>query len=124
MTPDRFTELYASLVPTNKRVVNMMQFPEPHNPQASEVIRHMKRYIKDLDERKLQLFLRFCTGSDLLTIPHISLELTHMSGFERRPIAHTCGCVLQIADHFDNFMEFRSEFDNVLESQIWIMDII
>lgn len=47
-----------------------------------------------------------------------------MTELKRRPIGHTCGKILHIAGHFDNFPDFRSEFNAVLESSVWVIDII
>lgn len=85
---------------------------------------HLKRFIRELDEIKLQKFLRFCTGSDLIVTDSIYVEFKEMPEFERRPIGHTCGKILQIAESYDNFPDFRSEFNAVLESTVWIMDIV
>ena len=45
------------------------------------------------------------------------------SDFTRRPIAHTCGAVLEIPHNYDTFLQLRTEFNSVLESNIWVMDI-
>ena len=124
LSKESLHELYEKLVPSNKRVVQIMQFPEVMTSQTSDTSKYLKRYIRELDSNSLGRFLRYCTGSDLLISEKITVEFTKMQGFERRPVAHTCGCLLQLADQFDNFMEFRDEFNRVLESNIWVMDII
>jgi hypothetical protein len=74
----------------------------------------------------LKKLLGFCTGSDLVVqdIKNINVEFQHMEGLWRRPIAHTCGCVLKLSDNFLNFPEFRSEFNHVQGSGVWLMDIV
>ena len=116
--------LYKTLIPSNKKVCQMFCFPEVMDVQSTEVSRHLKRYVKNLDQKKLTLFLRFCTGSDLLTVPKISVEFCVMTGFQRRPIAHTCGSVLRLSKVYESYVEFRSEFDNVLNGNIWVIDIV
>ena len=105
-------------------MIKLLNYPESLTATQSEVSKHLKRYIKELDSRHLKLFLRFCTGSDVITVPNITVEFSQLIGLQRRPVAHTCGCVLQIPDQYENFMAFRSEFDSVLESNVWVMDII
>lgn len=72
----------------------------------------------------LCLFLRFCTGSDLFLGKEIIIGFTQIQGFQRRPVAHTCGCVLELSVHYDSSPDFSSEMNKVLESNVWVMDII
>ncbi|XP_046555827.1 uncharacterized protein LOC124265079 [Haliotis rubra] len=124
MTSAQLENVYKSLVPSNKGVIQIMKFPPCNTTEENTTVKHLKRYVKELDAKKLGMFLRFCTGSDLVTVEQITVELLPMKPFERRPIGHTCGCVLQIGEHYDTFAEFRSEFDSVLDSNIWVMDIV
>ncbi|KAK6472735.1 hypothetical protein HHUSO_G28534 [Huso huso] len=119
---EKLDNIYAKLIPSNKGVLRMLLLPDFVNEHGNEVCKFLKRYVKELDNRKLRLFLRYCTGCDLLNVDKIAVELVPMTDFERRPIGHTCGCLLQLANQYDSFMEFRSEFDKVLESNIWVMD--
>ena len=54
----------------------------------------------------------------------IKVVYVEQNDFERRPVAHTCGCVLELATSFKDYIEFRSEFNAVLESKVWVMDIV
>ncbi|KAF3844212.1 hypothetical protein F7725_013553 [Dissostichus mawsoni] len=103
-----------------------MLFGAAHKMKSkeAEVALHLKRYIRELDEEKLARFLRFCTGSNLLTSGQIQVEFIAQSSFTRRPIGRTCGMILQLSDNDDSFPDFRSEFNSILESNIWIMDIV
>lgn len=65
---------------------------------------------------------KVCTGSDLLVSGHIVFAV--QSSLTRRPISHTCGMVLKLSDSYDNFPDLRSKFNFILESNIWIMDIV
>ncbi len=118
------TKMYNDLKPTPRKVVGTLEFPTGMTQREAEVSQHLKRYIRELNEEKLGRFLRFCTGSDLLLSGHIKVEFAVQSTFSRRPIGHTCGKVLTLSDSYDHFPEFRSEFNSILESNIWIMDII
>jgi hypothetical protein len=67
----------------------------------------------------------FCSGSDLLVVRQITVNFVSIaSEFARVPVAHTCGCVLDLPTTYANFMEFRKEFCSILESGVWIMDIV
>ena len=52
------------------------------------------------------------------------MEFTKLEGLGRRPIAHTCGCVLEIPSTYDSFSEFGAEFTNVLAKEKWQNDIV
>lgn len=90
--------------------------------KQSEVAQHLKRYVRELNEEKLGRFLRFC--SDLVVCDVIKVEFTVQSNFERRPIGHTYGMLLKLSDSYNNFPNFRSEFSAILDSSVWVMDIV
>ena len=56
-----------------------------------------------------------------------SIKVTFVSGqseFCRAPVAHTCECVLELPDSYTSFIDFRNEFNAVLSSGVWVMDIV
>ncbi|XP_078799413.1 uncharacterized protein LOC144990249 isoform X2 [Oryzias latipes] len=124
LTPVALTRLFSDLQPNSKKVCQLLKFPVDLTQNQKEVGNYLKRFIRELDEIKLQKFLRFCTGSDLVITDSIFVEFQAMTEFTRRPIGHTCGKILEIADSYENFPDFRSEFNAVLESNIWVMDIV
>ncbi|KAF6723410.1 hypothetical protein FQA47_022495 [Oryzias melastigma] len=111
LTPEALTKLFYDLQPNSKK-------------KQKEAASYLKGFIRELDEIKLQKFLRFCTGTDLVITDSIFVEFQEMTEFTRRPIGHTCGKILHIADSYENFPDFRSEFNSILESNIWVMDIV
>lgn len=124
LTPESLTSMCSDLQPTSKKVCPLIKCPVPLTPKQKEIGNHLKRFIKELDETKLQTCLHFCTGSDLVVTDSIFVEFQEMTEFTRRPAGHTCGRILQLADNYDNFPDFRSEFNAVLESNVWVMDIV
>lgn len=65
------------------------------------------------------------SGSDLMTVEQIQVRFVAWeSKFTRRPISHTCGCVLEVPHSYSSFVELREEFDLVLTSGVWVMDIV
>ncbi|XP_014900553.1 uncharacterized protein LOC106955100 [Poecilia latipinna] len=124
LSPEALNKLFKDLQPTSKKVCQLLKFAVDLNPKQKEVENHLKRFIRELDDIKLQKFLRFCTGSDLIVTNSIFVEFQDMTEFTRRPMGHTCGSTLKIADSYENFPDFRSEFNAVLESNVWVMDIV
>ncbi|XP_057688452.1 uncharacterized protein LOC130913681 [Corythoichthys intestinalis] len=114
---------YSDLKPTPKKVAEILKFPTEMTQKQSKVAQHLKRYVRELNEEKLGRFLRFCTGSDLLVTAGIQIEFIVLTTFTRRPIGRTCTMILQLPDTYDHFPDFRSEFNSILESNIWVMDI-
>ena len=101
----------------------LLQFPDMMNPLQTIVARYLKKYLGEIDLSTLQLFLRFCTGSNLMGNP-IKIEFIDTSDFERRPQAHTCGCILKLPIGYHNYPDLRSDFNSVLTSSVWVMDIV
>ncbi|KAK6196072.1 hypothetical protein SNE40_001367 [Patella caerulea] len=121
--------IYSKLRPTNKKVVNILKFPKMDEVQTI-TSEFLKKFIRDLPCDVLSKFLRFCTGSDNLTLDHdgnpkdISVIFNTLKGLERRPVGHTCGMVLEMPSEYDSFLDFRSEFNNILKSDVWVMDFV
>jgi hypothetical protein len=122
----RLQDMYGGSKPCTKVILSLLKFPNVVSEGQLATTKYMKQLVKEMDESMLKKLLRFCTGSDLVVrdIKNINVEFQHMEGLWRRPIAHTCGCVLKLSDNFLNFPEFRSEFNHVLRSGVWLMDIV
>ena len=54
----------------------------------------------------------------------VTVEFFESSGFTRSPIAHTCDRVLKVPSTYENYPSIRCEFNNLLSSKIWVMDIV
>ncbi|KAG9272835.1 hypothetical protein AMEX_G4595 [Astyanax mexicanus] len=121
---EELTKMYSDLKPTPKKVAKMLMFPTEMTSKQAEVATHLRRYVRELDEDKLGRFLRFCTGSDLVVSSTIGVDFIHQSDFTRRPIGRTCGMLIHLSESYDHFPDFRAEFNAVLESNIWVMDIV
>lgn len=121
-----FQGIYKSLIPTTKKILALLSFPDVVSGGQSDTILYLKKFIKEMELEILKSFVRFCTGSDLLVkdVDCIKVTFCHLEGLSRRPVAHTCGCVLELSDNYVNFPEFRAEFNAVLRSGIWTMDIV
>ncbi|XP_059189141.1 uncharacterized protein LOC131971628 [Centropristis striata] len=125
MTKDSLMELYESKRPTNRKVAQMIKpSTESLNPQEQIALNHLLRYVRSIDQRKLEIFLRFCTGSTVLCKDTIEVTFNRLYGLSRRPVAHTCGAVLELPCTYSSYPEFRKEFDNVLSGDCFTMDIV
>ena len=74
---------------------------------------------------ELRLFLRFITGSSVCIDKKIEITFNNLTGAARRPIAHTCSCMLEIPLSYATYLEFSDEFSKILTSEmLWAMDAI
>ncbi|XP_038064500.1 uncharacterized protein LOC119735750 [Patiria miniata] len=124
LTKSEFLNLYEEMQPSPKKVIAMLQFPPECTANEQTVGTYLKRYVRSLNEHMLKRFLRFCTGSDVLSVNVINVIFTQLTGFERRPIGHTCGNVLEVPSTYESFVDLRHEFNEILQSGVWVMDVI
>jgi len=55
-------EVFASFKPNARRICGKLIIPEPTNVSQHNTVAYQKKFINELDDEKLGLFLRFCTG--------------------------------------------------------------
>lgn len=73
----------------------------------------------------LAAFMRFVTGSSSMMAEEITVSFNTLSGMARRPISHTCGCVLELSTCYITYNEFADEFYEVLRSHdAWAMHAV
>ncbi|KAK3084031.1 hypothetical protein FSP39_007063 [Pinctada imbricata] len=118
---------YSKMEPSSKKILSILVCEE----SESESFKHLKRYIREMDTdlKMLRCFLRFVTASDLLLYDKygkyhtITVNLVDLTGISRRPVAHTCGRVLEIPKTYESYVIFKCEMNAVLNSNVWVMDI-
>lgn len=110
---DALCQIYKSLYPTSSKICRLIR-ANPTNPAESEAVSYLKRWIKGLDENNLTKFLRLCTGSDVVLCDAIGITFTTLVGLTRRPIFHTCGCVIELPSTYEGFCDFREEWFSII----------
>lgn len=88
-----------------------------------KIFGYLKKFVKESELKTRERFLRFCTGANLV-INDIKITFNSLSGLRRVPVAHTCTGILELSDTYESYLAFRSEFNQILDSKIWVMDII
>lgn len=123
---EKLVDIFKTLQPNVKGVLSLLKFSEGISNNDRNVMHYLRQYIKEMDNDRLKLFLRFCTGSYLLVpdVNRITVEINSIDGLARRPVAHTCGQILELSNAYENLPVFRSEFNHILSSDIWVMDIV
>ncbi|KAJ8307127.1 hypothetical protein KUTeg_015211 [Tegillarca granosa] len=121
--------MYSSLKPNPKKVLNALTFPTDMSPDDMRLSSYLKKLVREMDDNHyLQLFLRFCTGSDIMTAKkiHVRFTASDTSSYVRSPSAHTCGCVLELPRSYaqDPFVVLKADFLELLKNRYWQMDIV
>ena len=76
-----------------------------------------------MQNEEVRRFLRFTTGSAVLITEKITISYNSLTGFSRRPIAHTCGCVLELPSSYTSYLKFEQEFTSILTNDDYNWDI-
>lgn len=122
-TVEGLCTLYNLVESTNRKVLQLLN-ATPNSTSERAAVDVLKRYIRGLDASKLKLFLRFITGADVICVSSIGVEFSCLEGLARRPIAHTCGPVLELPSTYKTFPELCEEFNNILEKSKWQNDSV
>ncbi len=115
--------LYNSLLPNTKKVLDML-VADPTNNAERDALKFLQRFIRGLEMSKLVQFLRFTTAMDVIVGNKLKISFIKSEGFSSRPIAHTCGPVLELPSTYANYVELREQFANILSRDDWEMDIV
>ena len=115
--------LYDTLKPTTKKVLSCL-ISNPVNEGERDAFKFLQKFIRGLDISKLLKFLQFTTGMDIMVSKKIEVTFFKCEGLSARPIAHTCGPLLEIPSTYANYVEFREDLTNVLNRDMWEMDIV
>ena len=96
--------LYGIKRRTAKKILKLIK-SEPVTDQERQCLDHLKRYICSLQGKSLSLFLQFITGSDIISCDTIEVAFSVLEGASRRPVAHTCGPLLEILSSYQSYNE-------------------
>lgn len=118
--------MYKAMIVTPSKVIGIIEEPSDMNAAEQRVFGFLTSFVGNLSAKtELPNFLRFVTGSSVPIGKPIVVEFNNMTGLSRRPIAHTCGCVLKLSVAYSTSLEFTHEFQQVLSSELaWIMDAV
>lgn len=115
-------KMYDDLKPTTRKMLKLLS-ASPSNAAEAQSLKFLQQYIRGLDEMGLRKMLRFVSGSDVICVKKIETTFRNLEGFSRRPIAHTCGPVLELPSTYNSYPELRSEIEGILASNYYSMDI-
>ena len=106
--------------PTTKKVLSCLT-SNPQSEGERDTFEFLQRFVRGLKMPKLLQFLRFTTAMDIMIDTKIEATFIKCEGLSARPIAHTCGPLLEIPSTYANLSE---DFMNILNRDNREMDII
>lgn len=121
---DEFYSLYLSLSATPAKVLSILVEPFQENSSQARVFEYLQQFIGNMKMDEIRRFLRFTTGSSVLIAEKITVTFNALSGISRRPIAHTCSCVLELPSTYQSFLDFQQEFAAVLADDDYSWDML
>ena len=122
---DDLYTIFQCLTASPSKVLNLIEQPILLNPREKKVFEYLQQFIGNASTEDVGHFLRFVTGSSVCPTRKIQITFNSLSGYARRPIAHTCGFTLEISTEYSNYLQFSEEMKAVLTNKnSWIMDAI
>ena len=123
MSVHDFHDLYLALTANPLKIIQLIEEPCFTDPTQEKVFNFLLAFIGTMRADEVQRFLRFVTGSSVCLSGSITICFNTLSGFSRRPIAHTCARSLHLSSMYKTYIEFSDEFNKVLSSsECWRMD--
>lgn len=121
---DSLKQFYERKSPSAKKIIKLFK-AEPINDAERQSLDHLKRFVKSLEGKALSQFLHFCTGSDIITCDSIAVSFNSLTGLARRPVARTCGPMIELPSTYESYLALTEEFSNIMkEEQAWSFDIV
>lgn len=105
--PKGIAAVHENLPLTPRMIMRSMTYPSTENAQEKQIVKYASSYLRESDTHHLSSFLRFSTESDLFTGKTITVTFSQIEGFQRRPVAHTCGCYLELPVSYDSYPDFE-----------------
>ena len=98
-----------------------MEDPECVNPAQERIYGYLRDFIGNLTRK----FLRFTTGSAVLSSLPLKVIFNSITELARRPMAHTCNSTIELSVDYTSFNDFFEEIMAVISDQeySWCMDI-
>ena len=109
------SRIYNDLTVTPEKIFNFLVQSQFMSKNEERVYSYFACMIGNMNVIKGRNFLRFVTGSSVCKTTGISVTFNSLSGLGRRPVAHTCDCILQLSSTYLNYDEFYCELSITVE---------
>ena len=123
-TLEGLDQLYESKRQTAKKIMKLFR-GEPSTGGERQSLDYLKKFVNSLEGKALSMFLRFCTGSDVIICDSIRICFSSLERPQRHPVARTCTPILELPTLYESFPALAEEFTNIMtESQASSFDKI
>ncbi len=123
LSVSKLFELFKAMNATASSMLKILEEPEFCNKAEQRVFNFFATFIGSCHNNDLRSLLRFITGSSVILNNEISVSFNSLSGLARRPISHTCSCLIELSTSYMSYPEFEKEMLTVLSSEsAFIMD--
>ena len=124
MSVSRLHTVYTALSVSTSKVLSLLSEPVITNEAQECAWAYLQQFVGDMGVNELRSFLRFVTGSFVISVDSITVIFNASDGAGRRPQTRTCSATLEVPTTYSTFQEFVSEFRTILSlpSHIWVMD--
>ena len=112
------------LTATPSKVLEVLDEPDFVHSAQERVYGYLRQFIGNMKMDEVRNFLRFVTGSSVLSNAAIKVTFNALGGLARRPIAHTCDNSVELSTEYLTYVDFTSEFEAILSEYSWSMDIV
>ena len=121
---EKLYQVFSAMTASPEKVLSKTTEPDFNNANEERVFGYLQQYIGGMKVEESKRFLRFVTGSSVVTVDSIKVSFNALSGLARRPIAHTCSNLLDLPQTYNTFLEFVEEFSVLLASEdfCWSMN--
>ena len=109
MTVDKLYLLYKSAMLSHCKVLSLVE-PYTNDEAEEKTWFYLRSYIGNMCDDELHCFVRFVTGSFVISVKSIAVLFNKTDGFARRPAVQTCSARLELSSTYASLPEFISEF--------------
>lgn len=107
---EELRSVYDSMTADPEKVLKHIQEPCFANANEERVFGYLQQYVGLMKAEEVKRFLRYVTGSSVLTGASITVSFNGLDGLSRRPVSHTCTNLLELPSTYATFTEFVKEF--------------
>ena len=113
VSEEEVQSMYDLCQPTARRIISSLKC-SPSDMKEAQVLRWLTRYLKASTDVILSNFMRFCSGTDVVTGATIALKFNVMPPVALRPKARTCFHILILPKNYESFSQMRSNLDTYI----------
>ena len=117
LTVQAIDYLFELKLPTPLKVSSLFKSEDDLTNEQVNCLYFLQQYVRCMDQEDLERFLCFVTGSSVMP-DQISVSFNTLTGELRRPVAHTCGNLLELPSTYISYQDLKREFNAILNNHL------